>query len=115
MSMEPGAASRGRAMLHACAIVLALLATPAHSEEWRVKIDNFVFSPDTITIHPGDSVTWENADDIPHSIVSSTPGAFRSKALDTDDRFTFKFDAAGAFEYFCGLHPHMKGKIIVAP
>jgi plastocyanin len=87
----------------------------ANAAEVVVTIDNFVFNPPTIAIKSGDTVTWRNADDIPHSIVSTKPGAFRSRALDTDDKYSFTFTTAGTFEYFCGLHPHMKAMITVTP
>jgi plastocyanin len=65
--------------------------------------------------HPLDFLkTRENKDDIPHTIVS-LDGTFRSTALDTDDKFSFTFDKAGTFEYFCSLHPHMKAKVVVTP
>jgi plastocyanin len=65
-----------------------------------------------VTIRPGTQVTWTNHDDIPHNIVSSDQ-KFRSKALDTNDQFSFTFTEPGTYEYFCGLHPRMTGKIIV--
>ena len=80
----------------------------------KVTIDNFSFTPATLTVKLGTKVTFVNHDDIPHSIVS-VPGKFRSKALDTDQSFEYTFATAGDFDYFCGLHPHMKGKIIVTP
>jgi plastocyanin len=80
----------------------------------KVTIDNFAFTPASLTVKLGTKVTFVNHDDIPHSIVS-VPGKFRSKALDTDQSFEFTFTTAGDFDYFCGLHPHMKGKIIVTP
>ena len=61
----------------------------------------------------GTTVTWVNGDDIPHTIVANNR-AFRSKTLDTEDQFSFTFSTAGEFEYFCSLHPHMVGKIIVS-
>jgi plastocyanin len=79
-----------------------------------VTVDNFSFTPATLTVKPGTTVTFVNHDDIPHQIVA-VDKTFRSKALDTDDSFQFTFATAGDFDYFCGLHPHMKGKIIVAP
>lgn len=79
-----------------------------------VTIDNFAFTPANLTVKPGTTITFVNHDDIPHSVVGPA-GAFRSKALDTDQKFEFTFMTAGEFAYFCGLHPHMKGKIIVAP
>jgi plastocyanin len=60
------------------------------------------------------NVTLENSDDIPHSVVMSDK-SFRSKPLDTHDKTTFTFAKPGVVEYFCGLHPHMKGKITVVP
>ena len=79
-----------------------------------VTIDNFSFSPETLTIKPGTKVTFVNHDDIPHTVVA-VDKSFRSKALDTDDSYEFTFTTAGDFDYFCGLHPHMKAKIVVAP
>jgi len=77
-----------------------------------VKIDNFTFNPPEITVKPGTTVVWENSDDIPHSIVEDN-AKFRSKALDTGDKFSMLVTDAGEMNYFCGLHPHMKGKIVV--
>lgn len=77
-----------------------------------VRIGNFTFQQPVLTVKPGTTVVWQNDDDIPHTVVS-TKGAFRSKVLDTGDRFTFTFVKAGEFGYFCSLHPHMTGKILV--
>jgi len=77
-----------------------------------VKIDNFTFAPSSITIAPGTTVTWVNEDDIPHTIVESNR-AFKSKVLDTDDSFSYTFSTPGEVEYFCSLHSHMTGKIII--
>jgi plastocyanin len=87
----------------------AARAEPAAAE---VKIDNFTFAPQRLTIKPGTTVTWINEDDIPHT-VAATGKEFRSKVLDTNDKFSFTFTAAGTFEYFCSLHPHMTGTIVV--
>jgi plastocyanin len=78
----------------------------------EVVIDNFIFTPKELTVAVGTTVKWVNHDDIPHSVVEKNK-SFRSKALDTDDSFTYTFAAAGTFDYFCGLHPHMVGQIIV--
>jgi plastocyanin len=83
----------------------------AHAEELEVKIDNFTFMPQKLTVKAGTTVTWINDDDIPHTVVST--GHFRSKPLDTGDKFTFTFTTPGSFEYFCGLHPHMQASITV--
>ena len=89
-------------------------AGPAAANEVIVKIENFTFEPAAITVKAGTTITWENADDIPHSIVDDR-AKFHSKALDTGDKFSMTLADAGDVNYFCGLHPHMKGKINVVP
>jgi len=80
----------------------------------EVKIDNFGFGPVTLTVPVGTTVTWTNRDDIPHTIVSTDdPKAFKSKVLDTDEKFSFTFSKAGTYPYFCSIHPKMTGKVIV--
>ena len=80
----------------------------------EVKIDNFSFLPTTLTVAAGTTVTWINRDDIPHTVVSSDdPRVFKSKALDTDDKFSFTFTKAGTYSYFCSVHPKMTGKVVV--
>jgi len=108
---------RIRGVAAALAVVSLMLAVPSHAQETKeatVTIDNFAFTPETLTVKPGTKVTFINHDDIPHSVVA-VEKAFRSKALDTDEKYEFTFEKAGDFAYFCGLHPHMKGKIVVAP
>jgi plastocyanin len=78
----------------------------------EVKIDNFSFGPATVTVPVGTTVTWTNSDDIPHTAVS-TDGLFKSKVLDTDDKFSFVFSKPGTYPYFCTIHPKMTGQIIV--
>ncbi|HEV7219986.1 MAG TPA: cupredoxin family copper-binding protein [Terriglobales bacterium] len=77
-----------------------------------VDIDNFSFAPRQLTIPAGRRVTWINKDDVPHTIIS-VDHRFKSKALDTDDKFSFTFQNPGVYEYFCSVHPTMTGKIIV--
>jgi plastocyanin len=101
-------------VIAAVTFLLGAAVPYARAEDARVKIDNFTFSPEVLTIKRGTKVTFENHDDIPHTIVG-VGGKFRSKPLDSDDKFSFTFDTAGDFAYFCGLHPHMKGKIVVSP
>ena len=84
--------------------------TAAASAE--VKIDNFKFGPEAVTIAAGTTVTWTNRDDIPHTVVS-TDGVFKSKVMDTDERFSFTFSKPGTYEYFCSVHPKMTGKVVV--
>jgi plastocyanin len=78
----------------------------------EVKIDNFSFGPAELTVAVGTAVTWTNRDDIPHTVVS-TDGVFKSKVLDTDEKFTFTFSKAGTYPYFCSIHPKMTGKVVV--
>jgi amicyanin len=86
--------------------------SPAQAADMEVKIDNFTFNPQQITVKAGDTVTWVNHDDIPHTVTSKTM-AFRSKAMDTDDKFSFTFATPGTYAYFCALHPMMTGSIVV--
>jgi plastocyanin len=81
-------------------------------ETSEVKIDNFSFGPATLTIPVGTTVTWTNRDDIPHTVVS-TDGVFKSKVLDTDEKFSFTFSKPGEYPYFCSIHPKMTGKVVV--
>jgi plastocyanin len=99
-------------------IALVLLAAVGRSVDAQqpappeVKIDNFSFGPATITVAAGSTVTWVNRDDIPHTVVSSDL-AFKSKALDTDEKFSYTFSKAGTYSYYCSLHPKMIGQIVV--
>ena len=77
-----------------------------------VAIDNFAFGPTDLTVAVGATVTWINRDDIPHTVVS-TDKVFKSKVLDTDEKFSFTFSKAGTFPYFCSIHPKMVGKVVV--
>jgi plastocyanin len=80
----------------------------------EVKIDNFSFGPAALTVSAGTMVTWTNRDDIPHTVVSTDdPKIFKSKVLDTDEKFSFTFSKAGTYSYFCSIHPKMTGKVIV--
>ena len=90
--------------------VVAQDATKKDANE--ITIDNFTFTPKELTVPVGTTVKWLNHDDIPHTIVEKKT-TFRSKALDTDDSYSFTFTSAGTFDYFCGLHPHMVGQVIV--
>jgi plastocyanin len=80
----------------------------------EVKIDNFSFGPASLTVKVGTTVTWTNRDDIPHTVVSTDdPQMFKSKVLDTDEKFSFTFSKAGTYPYFCSIHPKMTGRIVV--
>lgn len=79
----------------------------------QVKIDNFTFAPTPLTVAAGTTVQWVNRDDIPHTVVSEDKSTFKSKALDTDDNFSYTFSKPGTYTYFCSIHPKMTGKIVV--
>jgi plastocyanin len=78
-----------------------------------VGIDNFTFNPQTVTVKAGTTVTWTNKDDIPHGIAATNNAFKRSQALDTGDSFSFTFTTPGTYQYFCYIHPHMTGSIVV--
>ena len=103
------AALRSLGLAVAATILLGIAS--AQAEELKVTIDNFTFSPAELKVKVGDTVTWTNHDDIPHTVVSA--GKFRSKTTDTDGTFSFTFTSAGDYKYFCSLHPHMTGMIKV--
>ena len=91
-------------------VLLARAQTPAAA---AVAIDNFTFNPQTLTVKAGTTVTWTNKDDIPHGIAVTNNAFKRSQALDTDDSFSFTFTTPGTYQYFCYIHPHMTGAIVV--
>ncbi len=98
-------------------MTLALPVTRAKSEEAKssameVRVDNFTFALDTLTIPVNSTITWVNKDDVPH-VIASSDGLFKSKALDTDDRYSYTFSKAGSYSYYCSIHPKMVGKILV--
>src|SRR5437868_4561551 len=103
--------SLGLGLAMAAAILVSLGGVSAQAEDMKVTIDNFTFSPVELKVKVGDTITWTNHDDIPHTVVSA--GKFRSKTMDTDDNFSFTFTSAGDYKYFCSLHPHMTGMIKV--
>jgi plastocyanin len=78
----------------------------------EVKIDNFSFGPASLTVAAGTTVTWKNNDDVPHTVVSDDK-VFKSKALDTDDKYSYTFTKPGTYNYFCSVHPKMIAKIVV--
>jgi plastocyanin len=113
----------GRIGLAALVVTLFAMLTPAGKNDTAagqaqtaasaaVKIDNFSFGPTALTVPVGTIVTWTNRDDIPHTVVS-TDGVFKSKALDTDDKFSFVFTKPGTYPYFCSIHPKMTGTVVV--
>jgi plastocyanin len=100
----------------AAALIMGVVADMAKAAPTAapaaVTIGNFTFNRPALTVKPGTTVTWTNADDIPHTVVSKE-GVFKSKVLDTGDKFSFTFAKAGQFGYYCSLHPHMTGTVLV--
>ena len=89
-----------------------LAATPVWAADAAaVKIGNFTFGPQELRVKAGATITWTNEDDMPHTVVS--PNNFRSKVLDTEGIYSFTFITPGTYKYFCSLHPHMTGTIVV--
>jgi plastocyanin len=93
----------------AAGVALARAQEPASA----ISIDNFSFTPATLTVKAGTTVTWTNRDDIPHGIAATNNAFKKSQALDTDDSYSFTFTTPGTYQYFCYLHPHMVGSILV--
>ena len=89
-----------------------MASAQAKPETVEVRIDNFSFGPVELKVPVGTTVTWTNHDDIPHTVVS-TEKVFKSKVLDTDEKFSFTFSTRGTFPYFCSIHPKMTGKVVV--
>ena len=105
--------------LGVCLLVTGVLARTvmrkeaATSASVEIRIDNFAFVPAEITVSSGTTVQWVNRDDIPHTVVSEDKTTFKSKALDTDDTFSYTFTKAGSYTYFCSVHPKMTAKVVV--
>jgi plastocyanin len=79
----------------------------------ELKIDNFSFGPMTLTVAAGTTVTWTNNDDVPHTVVSDDKTTFRSRALDTGEKFSYTFTKPGTYPYFCSVHPKMMAEVVV--
>jgi amicyanin len=93
-------------------VAAIILPAGAQTAPVAVGIDNFTFNPQTLKVKAGATVTWTNKDDIPHAIAAVNK-EFKSKALDTGDAYSFTFTTPGTYAYFCSLHPHMTGTIVV--
>jgi plastocyanin len=113
---------RGALLAAATSIMLTAVVLPGSAQtappavtSAHVSIDNFTFTPQTLTVKAGTTVTWTNRDDIPHGIASDNKAFARSKPLDTDDSYSVTFTTPGTFKYFCFIHSHMTGTIIVEP
>jgi plastocyanin len=99
--------------LFGCALLLAMSRADA-ADDAKVSIDNFTFTPAEIDVPAGTRVSWTNNDDIPHTVVDAEhPRETKSSPLDTGESYSRVFDKAGTYNYFCSLHPHMQGKVVV--
>lgn len=106
---------RALAVLSIAALGWTAVAAPVEADAPsppQVLIKDFMFSPTSLTVKAGTTVTWSNKDDEPHTVVSDT-GLFRSSAVDTDGTFAFKFDKPGTYHFTCSIHPRMVGTIVV--
>jgi plastocyanin len=93
---------------------LMLASTAAFADDAKVTIDNFTFTPAEITVPAGTKITWTNNDDIPHTVVDAdAPKTNKSPPLDTGESYSHVFDKPGTYHYFCSLHPHMQGTVVV--
>jgi plastocyanin len=90
----------------------AVNADAVNADVIKISLSNFMFSPMSLTVSVGATVTWTNTDDEPHTVVSNA-GLFRSGAMDTNESFSFKFDKPGTYHYTCSIHPRMVGTIVV--
>lgn len=115
-TLQPGGVARRLMLRHvlgaSVVVVIASRALAVAAESAQVKIDNFTFSPTPLNVKVGTTVTWVNHDDMPHSVVFPTL-KLKSPAMDTDGSFSHVFDQAGTFDYVCGLHPFMHGRVVV--
>jgi amicyanin len=107
-----GALARGAAGMAVFTFLALSAGMAARAADTIVKIGNFTFGPQELHVKAGTRVTWINEDDIPHTVTSTTL-AFKSKPLDSDDKYAFTFTSPGTYTYFCSLHPHMTGSIVV--
>ncbi len=99
--------------------VLAVSPTPSGGPP-RVLIKNFAFHPAELEVTVGATVEWINQEEaVPHTVTSGSPGyptgVFDSGRLSPGDSFRFTFKQPGTYEYFCNIHPRMRGRIIVKP
>ena len=100
------------ATLFACLALGVRAATASDPVTSQVEIRNFRFDPPTLVVPAGTTVTWINHDEEVHSLVAAD-GDFSSPGIDGDQQFSHRFEKAGTYEYHCGLHPQMKGTVVV--
>ena len=110
---------RRPALMEAAFVALFFVGAPwpcnshqAYAAEAVITISDFSFSPPLLTVPVGTTVTWVNKDDEPH-LIAESDRLFKSHALDTGDKFSFTFSTPGTFQYFCTIHAHMVGTVVV--
>jgi amicyanin len=111
--LRPIVASTALGAVVGSVLAAGVLFARADGPAGAVSIDNFTFTPPALTVKAGTTVTWTNKDDIPHTVASSNNAFKKSAALDTDDSYSITFTTPGTYQYFCYIHPHMVGSIVV--
>ncbi len=115
MKIRPSITALAAALIFATLALLAykaLAPRPVQASSVEVKIDNFSFAPTSLTVRVGTQITWTNRDDIPHTVVEDGK-LFKSKVLDTDEKFTFTPAKPGTYKYYCSIHPKMTAQVVV--
>ena len=111
--LRPIIASTALGVVVGSVLAAGVLFARAEGPASAVSIDNFTFTPQTMTVKAGTTVTWTNKDDIPHGVAWTNNAFAKSSALDTDDTYSLTFTTPGTYQYFCYLHPHMVGTLVV--
>lgn len=78
----------------------------------EVAIVDFAFQPDPVKVKVGTEVTWTNQDGFAHTVTADDK-SYDSKNMEKDATFTYRFDTAGTFKYFCAIHNYMTGSVVV--
>lgn len=95
---------------------LVIVAPPASGATLAVTMQGYAFSPSSLTIHVGDTVTWTNHDQAPHDVTTtSAPVSIKSSTLSTGQSFSYTFTTAGSYSYYCSIHPDMTAQLVVQP
>lgn len=120
----------GLAILAGCGGPTSAATTPAAAESMppaagsgqdapvatnTVAIQNFAFSPATVTVKAGTTITWTNRDSDAHTVTAMPAGSFHSPTLNTGQSFQYTFTAPGRFDYLCTIHPFMTATVVVTP
>jgi plastocyanin len=111
--LRPIIASTALGAVVGSVLAAGVLFARADGPASAVSIDNFTFTPQALTVKAGTTVTWTNKDDIPHGVAWTNNAFAKSQALDTDDSYSLTFTTPGTYQYFCYLHPHMVGTLVV--